>query len=63
MGFVKEGVLRCWWDLPPGRDAHAVELEDGREGGNDGDIVLLSLCWDTWISGVRDVVLQRMARV
>ena len=63
MGFVKEGVLRYWVDLPPGREAYAVELEGGREGGNDGDIVLLSLCWDTWVSGARDVVVERMARV
>ena len=61
MGFVREGVLRWWWVLPPGKEANAVE--EGRGEGDGRDSVVLSLCWDRWVSGVRNAVVERMARV
>lgn len=61
MGLVKEGVLQWWWVLPPGKEGYPVD--EGRGEGNGRGSVLLSLCWDRWVSGVRDAVVARMARV
>lgn len=61
MGFVKEGVMRWSWVLPAGKEGNAVDEERGE--GNGRDSVVLSLCWDRWIAGARDVVVARMARV
>ena len=61
MGFVREGVVRWSWVLPPGKEGNAADEERGE--GNGRDSVLLSLCWDRWVAGARDVVVARMARV
>ncbi|KJA23103.1 hypothetical protein HYPSUDRAFT_54529 [Hypholoma sublateritium FD-334 SS-4] len=63
MGFVREGVMRWSWVLPPGKEGNVVHEDEERGSGNGRDSVVLSLCWDRWISGARDVVVARMERV
>ena len=60
MGFKQEGLLRWYWVLQEGKKAKDMAGVEGR-GHRDGrDSVLLSLCWDDWVQGTRDLVLQRM---
>ncbi|KAJ3501958.1 hypothetical protein NLJ89_g9102 [Agrocybe chaxingu] len=60
MGFTKEGVVRWSWVLPEGKKGK--KAEEGRGKGDGRDSVLLSICWDDWVSGVRDLVVKRMNR-
>ncbi|KAF8971265.1 acyl-CoA N-acyltransferase [Flammula alnicola] len=61
MGFVKEGVMRWTWVLPVGKEGKPVSEKRGE--GNGRDSAILSVCWDDWVSGVREVVIKRMERV
>jgi RimJ/RimL family protein N-acetyltransferase len=61
IGFKREGLLRWTWVLPVHMEGKAV---DGARGEGPGrDSVLLSITWDNWVSGTRDHVTKRMARV
>ncbi|KAI0764859.1 acyl-CoA N-acyltransferase [Fomes fomentarius] len=59
MGFKNEGVLRWMWVLP---DELAEMGKTGREGDAFGvlktgrDTAMLSLCWDDWEKGSRELV-------
>lgn len=61
MGFRKESVMRWAWVLPVGKEGKPAPEERGE--GNGRDSVLLSLCWDDWVGGVRELVTKRMERV
>jgi len=69
MGFKKEGVLNWFWVLPEGKEGKevnterlALETEIGRGVHYGRDSVVLSVCWDDWIGGVRDLVEEKMKR-
>jgi RimJ/RimL family protein N-acetyltransferase len=68
MGFRREGLLR--WDrvLPAAKSAAGGNGRGVREGDPKPeclgrDTVLLSLCWDDWEGGAREVVDARMQRI
>ncbi|KAF9050420.1 acyl-CoA N-acyltransferase [Panaeolus papilionaceus] len=60
MGFKKEGVMRYMWVLPEGQPGKAVDSRRGTRNGRDS--VILSLCWDDWESGARELVEKQMNR-
>lgn len=61
MGFEKEGVMRWTWVLSAGKEG--MPVTEGRGEGDGRHSVLLSVCWDKWESGTREVALKRMERV
>ncbi|KAF8196602.1 acyl-CoA N-acyltransferase [Pholiota molesta] len=61
MGFKREGVMRWMWVLPVGKEGRPAPEERGEGDGRDS--VVLSLCWDDWVGGVRELVTKRMERV
>ena len=69
VGFKKEGVLNWNWVLPESKEGKEVnaerlafEAEIGRGRQHGRDSVVLSVCWDDWIGGVREVVEERIKR-
>lgn len=67
MGFQREGLLR--WHvvfrdgLRNGKTGNGRDLPKGSPEGDLGrDTVVLSLCWDNWLNGAKDVVQKAMAR-
>jgi len=61
MGFIREGLLRWTWRLPP--DRKGKEMPAGRGDGEGRDSAVFALCWDDWEAGARDMVMKRMARI
>ncbi|TFK28124.1 acyl-CoA N-acyltransferase [Coprinopsis marcescibilis] len=62
MGLSVEGTLRWTWVLPAGRDGGKPPVDGKRGSGEGRDSTLLSVCWDDWENGVRDLVEQQINR-
>jgi len=60
MGFKLEGLMRWYRILGSGKTGNEVDGERGKGNGMHG--MLLSLCWDDWEHGGRDVVETQMSR-
>jgi len=68
-GFKKEGILKWNWVLPEGKEGKEVntgrlafEAGIGRGLHHGRDSVVLSVCWDDWTGGVREIIEERMKR-
>lgn len=64
MGFKREGVLRWHWAVSPELNVHGMKPGEQdpipeRYGRNT---VLLSVCWDDWVGGVREQVHKHIDR-
>lgn len=64
MGFRREGVLRWHWVLPPplARDGEKPGKGDQWPDNYGRHTLLLSVCWDDWEGGVKDIVQKNMDR-
>lgn len=62
MGLKIEGVARWTWILPVGKDGGKPPVDGKRGEGQGRDSTVLSLCWDDWEGGARDLVEKVMAR-
>jgi RimJ/RimL family protein N-acetyltransferase len=75
MGFHLEGILRWDRALPPGKEHASNHIGEGSENANTPapsrhgdpkpgwvgrDTAILSVCWDDWENGVRELVLGLM---
>ncbi|KAH9475322.1 hypothetical protein JR316_0012433 [Psilocybe cubensis] len=65
MGFTFEGIMRWHRVLPPGKpgNGEAVRTGDPRAACEGRDTAILSLCWDDWEGGQKEVVQSIMNRV
>ena len=64
MGYQLDGVLR-WDRVYPGDrkgNGRKVREDDVKPGSVGRDTALLSVCWDDWLNGVRDVVIKTEQR-
>ncbi|KAL1714992.1 acyl-CoA N-acyltransferase [Schizophyllum commune] len=64
MGYQLDGVLR-WDRVYPGDkkgNGRKVREDDVKPGTVGRDTALLSVCWDDWLNGVRDVVIKNEQR-
>jgi RimJ/RimL family protein N-acetyltransferase len=62
MHFREEGILR-WQRVLPKEQAEAGEYIEGHAKEAPGrHTAMLSMCWDDWEAGVKDIVAERMAR-
>lgn len=61
MGFKREGVSRWNYQMPDGSEGDFVSEERG--GGKGMDYVVLSICWDDWDGGVKELVEKQMNRI
>ena len=67
LGFKQEGTLRWVWVMPPERvgkpvssERKALEAEWGRPRTDGRDSVILSISWDDWTAGGKEIVDARM---
>jgi RimJ/RimL family protein N-acetyltransferase len=62
MHFRDEGILR-WQRVLPKEQTEVGEYVEGHAKEAPGrHTVMLSICWDDWDAGVKDIVAERMAR-
>ena len=65
MGFTKEGVSR-WYNVLPAdlaRDGAKPGENDKQPEKYGRHTAVLSVCWDDWERGVRDIAHKNVARV
>ena len=64
MGFKREGVMRWHWILSEdhARDGNMPRKTDKWPEKPGRDSILLSLCWDDWEDGARELVQKQMSK-
>lgn len=64
MGFIFEGTIRWQVVLPKDRDSYGEPvMRDGRQEALGRHTVVLSISWQEWESGVKELMAKRMARL
>ena len=62
MGLTIEGVTRWSWVLPEGKDGGKSPVDGKRGQGQGRDSTVLSVCWDDWEAGAKEIVQKAMDR-
>jgi len=61
LGFKQEGTMR--WKRVIEAIKEGISVPEERGGRKGCDALFLSICWDDWEGGVRDLVTKQMDRV
>ncbi|EGN99263.1 hypothetical protein SERLA73DRAFT_182178 [Serpula lacrymans var. lacrymans S7.3] len=61
MGFTYEGSMKWTWVLPEGKEGNLPGSDDISRG-HGRDTTILSVTWETWQNGVRELIDKALAR-